>query len=435
MRLRPALPLYSLLALGLGSPAVANELAHANAYACGTLPASAGQGAKGWDGNMSRSAGGLAGYKPDAASTVKLRIVYEKGNRMEVDHCGGTVINSNWVVTAGHCLAADSNWSRIEVVAGDQHLDGHDAIVRTANDAVCHAGFQYQTLENDIALIRLNEPLPSRITPMKMDQQSRPSLRMGDVATGRGWPVTGARAGDKMLNKTPLRVRNVSMNSYITTTSIVAGASGLCRGESGGPLVSNSSAGRLLAGVLSGIQPGTENAYGEECMLSGYEMYFTPIAAYRSWIDQVQSICTRNPGACSAGGSSMMLASAQSAPISSYPSYSAYSNNSYMTQPTTVAYAPSQPVGMTYNSAPLSYASATPVSTHGQYIDTGTLVSYASSPSPAPISSPYFVASAPSYGNAPSSGYLDSGIRYEPVGTFYAQPPISGTYLPGHARF
>lgn len=428
MRLRSALPLCSLLALGLASPAVANELAQADAFACGTFASSgAGSAAQGWAGRTSGGASHIPGYKPDAASTVKLRIVYEKGNRMEVDHCGGTVIDSQWVLTAGHCLAADSNWSRIEVVAGDQHLDGRDAITRTANDAVCHAGFRYQTLENDIALIRLNEPLPSRITPMKMDWDGRPSVRAGDVATGRGWPVTGARAGDKMLNKTPMRIRDVSMRNYITTTSLVNGASGLCRGESGGPLVSNSSAGRLLAGVLSGIQPGTADAYGEDCMLPGYEMYFTPVAAYRGWIDRVKSICDRNPGSCSAGGSGMMLASADAAPVSSYPSYSAYSGTSsygstggYVSQPTTVAYAPTQQPAITYGTA--------------QYVNTGTLVSYAAQPAPV-SAAPYYVAAAPSYVSAaPVSGYLDSGIRYAPTDTHYAAP-ISVTYLPGHARF
>jgi len=59
---------------------------------------------------------------------------------------------------------------------------------------------------------------------------------------------------------------------------------------------------RQLAGVLSGIEMGTENSAGEPCMRAGYEMYYTPIAAYRNWIEEVQNICDSSPDTCRGQG-------------------------------------------------------------------------------------------------------------------------------------
>ena len=59
-----------------------------------------------------------------------------------------------------------------------------------------------------------------------------------------------------------------------------------------------------------GIEPGTQDHAGNPCMIGGYDMYFTPIAAYRTWIDNVQALCDRKPGACkTAGQDSFFLAS------------------------------------------------------------------------------------------------------------------------------
>ena len=89
---------------------------------------------------------------------------------------------------------------------------------------------------------------------------------------------------------------------YITVTSPRGHAEGVCRGESGGPLMGYSNGRPSLAGVLSGIETGTENSDGEPCMRGGYEMYFTPIAAYRKWIDAVRNVCDHNPDSCRGTG-------------------------------------------------------------------------------------------------------------------------------------
>ncbi len=320
----------------------AQTLASANAFACGVdAPSIYGSSA-----NRSTSVrhGGGYGADPQFRSMVKLRIVYEYPDRIEVDHCGGTVIGSQWIVTAAHCVAADASWDRIEVLAGDANLDGTGVIKRVSRNAVCHSGFDYDALSDDISLIRLDEPLPPSIPPAQIDQQNATSARRGSSGLVAGWPVTGLKAGDRRLNKTSVQLKDVQVPGYITAVSSSGGAEGLCRGESGGPLMSYGSYGLTLSGVLSGIQPGTENSQGGECMLSSYEMYFTPVAAFRGWIDSVRNICTSNPSLCSGSGHRGQLLASAPSYDGSRPAHGSYEGQAFASaQPayTPVAAAPS----------------------------------------------------------------------------------------------
>lgn len=253
---------------------------------------------------------------PNFRSMVKIQVRYDDDGYVLTEHCGATVISSRWVVTAAHCLApADgSKWSHIDLTVGDREHEGQGAIRRKAKWAVVHAGFEYSTLTNDIALIRLSSPLPRDIVPAKMDDYRKPTVVAGGIAQAAGWPVTGPLANQPTLQTVALAVTDVEWPGFITVTSPQGRMEGVCRGESGGPLISHGLDGQAsLAGVLSGIEPGTEDGAGNPCMMAGYDMYFTPIAAYRQWISNVQNLCDNNPDACRTETSSEFFLSSTTA--------------------------------------------------------------------------------------------------------------------------
>jgi len=237
---------------------------------------------------------GRGALEPDFKGMVKLSMHYEiGGGKILTEHCGGSVINSRWIVTAAHCIRPEdgSRWNRIDISAGDRDLDGIGTIRRRAHEAIIHSGFDFPTLTNDIALIRLKEPLPRRA--------AKPSVQAGQILRTAGWPITGMRAGQRRLQTTDVSVTNAAYHGYITVSSARGDVEGVCQGESGGPLISNTAIGAELVGVLSGIEPHTQNSNGEPCMVGGYEMYFTPIASHLPWIDRVVEACGTQPELCS----------------------------------------------------------------------------------------------------------------------------------------
>ncbi len=153
-------------------------------------------------------------------------------------------------------------------------------------------------LPTNIAIIKLKQPLPKEVIPATIDEYRRPSITGGSIALAAGWPVTGDRAGETDLKKVPLAVTDVEWPGFITVTSPHGRMEGVCQGESGGPLLSITNGKRSVVGVLSGIQQGTNDHTGEPCMMAGYDMYYTPIAAYRDWIDAVVDLCSNDPDAC-----------------------------------------------------------------------------------------------------------------------------------------
>mgnify|MGYP000194305955 CR=1 FL=1 len=293
--------LTAVLMAALSGQALAGGLGDINAVSCGTDPAKASRIAKptGAVYEIGNPAILAAGADSQFPAMVKLKMIYQHDGYAEIEHCGGTVIDSRHVITAAHCVKAKDGlqWDRIELVTGDHEVDSSRVIRRTAHQAVCHAGADTY-LSNDIAIVKLDQPLPKEIVPAQIDDFRRPTVKPGGIALAAGWPVTGPKAGQTSLQKVPLSVTDVEWPGFITVTSPFGRMEGVCQGESGGPLLSTTNGYQSVAGVLSGIEPGTNDHTGEPCMKAGYDMYYTPIAAYRDWIENVIDMCSNHPDEC-----------------------------------------------------------------------------------------------------------------------------------------
>lgn len=200
--------------------------------------------------------------------------------------CGGALLDANWVLTAGHCVA-DIDPSSLQVGLGDYQLsEAEDSEQwRDVQRVVLYPNWgtdQGLVVDDDLALLELGEPVT-------LNQFVQPIELAGDgvpcAAWASGWGNTrdGGPKAD-ILQRVRLMVapatvcaEHLASLGEASTNLLCAGAAdgslGACHGDSGGPLILEGSAGPRLLGITIGGGPNCDE----------YTL-FADIRAYRSWI-------------------------------------------------------------------------------------------------------------------------------------------------------
>ena len=206
--------------------------------------------------------------------------------------CGGTIIADNWILTAAHCTKDNSGnpipAASMSVKVGANNPGNNlEGKLYNVSEVIVHEAFDAQTDENDIALLKLQQPVnyPNAV-PIKL-------ITSEDVAYGATDPgvmtwVTGWGANRVNPNGFPSTLLKVQLPivtnaqasvawKTIPVTSMMAGFlngnKDACFGDSGGPLVVPVVDEYKVAGIVSWGSSNC-NTYG------GY----TRVSLFESWI-------------------------------------------------------------------------------------------------------------------------------------------------------
>lgn len=207
--------------------------------------------------------------------------------------CGGSLIASDLVVTAAHCVTDFFGDvvapSSMTAVLGLQKLSSNTGERFSIAEIVVHPNFNPFTLDSDIAVLVLDHA--SSATPIPYVRNADQSLfAPGQPATVIGWGQLDSNdfsLPDELQQVTVPFVSNEVANDpaaydgQVTDNMLAAGVpeGGIdsCYGDSGGPLMVRDAGGKYrLAGVVS---------WGNDCGQPGYPGIYTRVANFAPWLD------------------------------------------------------------------------------------------------------------------------------------------------------
>jgi len=231
--------------------------------------------------------------------------------------CGANLLNDNWFMTAAHCILTDNDDgfvspSVVTVVFGCLDRTSNTCIKRGASRVVPHPCYETHLEHDDIALIKLDQPVNSTAIGVATPDTTGVGLTAGTSVTLLGW---GSTTGDGSTPATRLREVTVAITSQarcqeqnpeqlregtlnfnqVICTGGEAGKDS-CNGDSGGPAVIRRDNKWVVVGLSS---TGSElPLQGDNCAAEGRLGVYTRVASSWPWVQGVMSGASGDTGGC-----------------------------------------------------------------------------------------------------------------------------------------
>ncbi|XP_068036311.1 coagulation factor X-like [Anomalospiza imberbis] len=210
------------------------------------------------------------------------------------EFCGGTILNENFILTAAHCI---NQTKEIKVVVGevDREKKEQSESMHTVDKIIIHSKFDAETYDNDIALLKLKEPIrfseyviAACLPKADFANEVLMNQKSGRVS-GFGREFDGGQLPKKLkVLELPFVNRSTCVQSTyfaVTENMFCAGydteEKDACQGDSGGPHVTRYKDTYFVTGIVS---------WGEGCARKGKYGVYTKLSRFLRWVRTVMSL-------------------------------------------------------------------------------------------------------------------------------------------------
>lgn len=200
--------------------------------------------------------------------------------------CGASIINEYWILTAAHCLEGESA-TNLSVRVGNDASYAQGGESYDAAEIIIHENYNDVSNGNDIALIRLDNPISfdNYTQPVVLICDQQVSLGVeepGEMSWITGWGEDEGTANNpNQLQVVGVPITTQSNYGGISNDMIMAGypegGYDSCQGDSGGPMVVYAADGMtyLQVGVVS---------WGSGCAEPNYPGVYARVSYFIDWI-------------------------------------------------------------------------------------------------------------------------------------------------------
>ncbi|XP_078145040.1 factor VII-activating protease-like [Centroberyx gerrardi] len=241
--------------------------------------------------SINRIYGGLKSIPGAQPWQVSLQVRLKGSNHAYRHTCGGVLIESCWVLTAGHCIDKKSD---MQVVVGGLTLDLEEPTEQTlqVEQAIVHENYRetQSAVYNDIALLKLkgtDGTCANETQFVKTACLPDAPLNDGMECTISGWGATkeSQYGSNHLLDAQVLlinqdkcsesKIYGKVLDDSMFCAGHLQGGVDSCQGDSGGPLTCQQSSTHVIYGLVS---------WGDQCGRENKPGVYTRVTHFLDWI-------------------------------------------------------------------------------------------------------------------------------------------------------